>query len=172
MRREAGRQHLSVSFFFDGRFEPGPARPETHAHRRHEIAFSLFRGGHDLARLGRGSRKRLFAKDMFPRVEGRDRRWSVQVSGNAHVHQVHVGIGQHIVESEVGLHLFHIELHGGRVAHITARIRKHALHGLADRVTHGHQPGVPDLLVGANVHDSHETQADDTDIDFVATHSF
>ena len=52
---ESRGEGFAVALVGDGGFEPGPARPETHAHGRHEIGGSALGGLDDFACLGGGA---------------------------------------------------------------------------------------------------------------------
>src|SRR5262245_16563567 len=105
---EARREHLAEPLILDCCLEPGPLRPEAHAHRGHEEAGGGVRGGRNFARRLGYAGQWLLANDMLARFQCGDRELHVRFRRGADVDDLNVRISEQVCEIPRGFDAPHV----------------------------------------------------------------
>ena len=161
---ETGGQDRPLFASVDQRFDQAEFRKITQHVGHHELAFPLFRRGDDPICLLQVQGDRFFQQHVLASFQGLQAGLGVQMSGQADVHQIHLGIGQQFVHRLIADHFGHI-LHSAAAAEIP--LDAAPVPAALLRIARGHGVHLTsfDLFDRLEMGDAHETDADNTDID-------
>ena len=157
-------QNFAVSFLRNDLLEPAPARPESHAHGRHEKTRGCLGDFQYFPGRRRRARQRFFTKDVLARPERCDGLLVMQRRGRAKIHQLHFRIGQDFRQLAKHFHLRpEIEVVG--LGDVSRDAWQDAVHRQPRGVAHRDDPRRRIGEIRAQMRHAHEAQADHRDVD-------